>query len=268
MITLDRGALPRRINQNDVSGFAGESAYWYCNTCRQWLTSEIQPDGSITCPVCGGGPDWKKHQPTLAYGSRYKRVADLCAVGSGWRKSYDEVEQSYGSFIEEVNSGLPLRTQEEGWKYFQNAWRTVDEFADYLLTAPDAPARDSANVYTERGLQRRYYDPRRKRNTSTLSSLNFPVLTDDGGAQFTDQEAAEIISLHAGYVQPFYDVYFPDEFLECISDQQERSIAYDLSRGATKRDIERRYRLTEQQVRTRVMHIAKALRKARLFCEI
>ena len=261
MIALDKGTLPRRIGQNDTSGFAGENAYWYCNTCHQWRTSEIQPDGSITCPVCGGGPDWKKHQPTLAYGSRHKRVADLCAVGSGWRKSYDEVEQSYGSFIEEVSSGLPLRTQEEGWKYFQNAWRTVDELADYLLTAPDAPKTDSVSVYTERGLQRRYYDPRRKCNTNTLSSLSIPLLTDDGGAQFTDQEAAEIISLHAGYSQPFYDVYFADEFLECISDRLERSIAYDLSRGATKRDIERRYRLTEQQVRTRVAHIAKALKK-------
>ena len=144
MIALDKGTLPRRIGQNDTSGFAGENAYWYCNTCRQWRTSEIRPDGSIICPVCGGGPDWKKHQPTLAYGSRHKRVADLCAVGSGWRKSYDEVEQSYGSFIEEVNSGLPLRTQEEGWKYFQNAWKTVDELADYLLTAPDAPKTESA----------------------------------------------------------------------------------------------------------------------------
>lgn len=144
MIALDKGTLPRRIGQNSTSGFAGENAYWYCNTCHQWRTNEIQHDGSIACPICGNGPDWKKHRPTLAYGSRHKRVADLCAVGSGWRKSYDAVEQSYASFIEEVNSGLPFRTQEEGWKYFQNAWRAVDELADYLLTAPDAPTTDSA----------------------------------------------------------------------------------------------------------------------------
>lgn len=142
----------------------------------------------------------------------------------------------------------------------------MDELADYLLTAPDAPKTDSVSVYTERGLQRRYYDPRRKCNTNTLSSLSIPLLTDDGGAQFTDQEAAEIISLHAGYSHPFYDVYFADAFLEYISDRLERSIAYDLSRGSTKRDIERRYRLTEQQVRTRVTHIAKALKNSEIVC--
>ena len=260
--------LPRMISQNNVSGFAGESAYWYCNTCHQWRTSEIQPDGGIACPVCGSGPDWKKHQPTLAYESRYKRVADLCALGSGWRKSYDEVEQYYGIFIDEVYAGLPLRTQEIGWRYFQNVWRTVDELADYLLVAPDVPTTDGVSVYTERGLQRRYYDPRRRYNTNTLSDVRLPILTDDGGVQFTDQEVAEIISLHAGFSQPFYDVYFADEFLEHISDRLERSIAYDLSRGATKRDIERWYKLTEQQVRTRVAHIAKVLKNSEIICEI
>lgn len=267
MIALDKGMLPRRIGQNDANGFAGENAYWYCNTCRQWRTSEISPDGSIACPVCGGGPDWKKHQPTLSYGSRYKRVADLCAVGSEWRKRYDETERCYGEFLDETYSGLPPRAKEGGWRYFENAWRAVDELADYLLTAPDAPITDGVNVYTERGLQRRYYDPRRRYNINTLSDVRLPILMDDGGAQFTDQEAAEIISLHDGYSHPFYDVYFADEFLACISDRLERSIAYDLSRGSTKRDIERRYRLTEQQVRTRVAHIARALKNSEILCK-
>lgn len=262
MITLDKGALPKRIGQNDANGLIGESAYWYCDTCHQWRTSEIHSDGRMNCPICESAPDWKKHPPTLAYGSRYKRVVDLCAVSSAWRKCYDEVERSYGDFIEEANTGLPLRTQEVGWRYFQKAWSTVDELADYLLTAPDAPATDGINAYTERGLQRRYYDPRRKCNTSTLSGLNIPRLTEDGGAQLTDQEATEIISLYSGYSQPFYDVYFPDEFLECIGNRLERAIAYDLSRGATKREIERRYSLTEQQVRTKVAHIAKTLKTA------
>ena len=268
MITLDKGALPKSIGQNNARGFAGESVYWYCGTCHKWCSSEIRSDGSIRCPICGSGPDWEKYRPTIAYGSRYKRVCDLCAVGSAWRKEYDDIERRYGEFIEDIGTGLPLHTQKAGWKYFHNAWRTMDELADYLLTAPDAPPTDSVAVYTERGLQRRYYDPRRKYNTNTLSGLNLPILTDEGGTQFTDQEAAEIISFRSGYTKPFYDIYFPNEFLDCISDQLERSIAYDLSRGATKREIEQRYRLTEQQVRTKVSHIAKAIKGGEIICKI
>ncbi len=260
MITLDKGALPRRLGQNDVSGLAGESVYWYCSTCQQWRTSEIQSDGGIICPVCESGPDWEKHQPTLAYRSRYKRVADLCAIGSEWRKSYDEVERRYGDFIEETYEGMPARTKDMGWRYFSDAWKTVDSLADYLLTAPDVSAKNYPHSYTERGLQRRYYDPRRKCNVSSLTDLNLQPLFDDGGVQFTDQEVAEIISLHSGYSRPLCDVYFADEFLECISNPLERSIAYDLSRGAKKRDIERRYRLTERKVRTIIGHLAKTLK--------
>lgn len=268
MITLDKGALPKKIGLEEVARFAGEKAYWYCSSCKQWRTSTIQYTGKVTCPICGGVPDWKKHQPLLAYESRYNRVEDLCAVGSEWRKKYDDTERRYGEFIEDIGTGLPLHTQKAGWRYFHNVWRAVDELADYLLTAPDVPTTDdNMPVYTERGLQRRYYDPRRKYNTSTLSDMEFPVLTDDGGTQFTDQEIAEIISLRSGHTKPFYDVYFPDELIECVSNQQERAIAYDLSRGATKREIERWYKLTEQQVRTKVSHIAKEIKKNRENCE-
>lgn len=261
MITLDRGALPKRIKKNMVDRLAGETAYWYCTTCRQWRTTEITSIATITCPICGGEPDWEKRPPTLAYKSRYKRVVDLCAKDSDWRKSYDEAERRYGEFLGEVNSGLPLRTQEVGWKYFQGVWRMVDGLADYLLVAQDAPVTDGISAYTERGLQRRYYDPRRRNNVNTLSSLSLPVMADDGGVQLTDQEAVEIISFHTASSQPFYDTYFSDDFLKGISDPLEYSIAYDFSRGATKRDIERQYGLTEQQVRTKVTHIAKTLKK-------
>ena len=261
MITLDRGTLPKRIKENMVGRLAGETAYWYCTACRQWRTTEIMPVGTITCPICGDEPDWVKRPPTLAYKSRYKQVVDLCAEDSDWRKGYDEVERRHGEFLGEVNSGLPRRTQEAGWRYFQGVWRMVDELADYLLIAQDAPVTDGISAYTERGLQRRYYDPRRRNNVSTLSSLNLPVMADDGGVQLTGQEAVETISFHTASSQPLYDTYFADDFLKGISDPLEYSIAYDFSRGATKRDIERQYGLTEQQVRTKVVHIAKMLKK-------
>ena len=261
MITLDRGTLPKRIKENMVGRLAGETAYWYCTACRQWRTTEIMPVGTITCPICGDEPDWVKRPPTLAYKSRYKQVVDLCAEDSDWRKGYDEVERRHGEFLGEVNSGLPRRTQEAGWRYFQGVWRMVDELADYLLIAQDAPVTDGISAYTERGLQRRYYDPRRRNNVSTLSSLNLPVMADDGGVQLTGQEAVETISFHTASSKPFYDTYFADDFLKGISDPLEYSIAYDFSRGATKRDIERQYGLTEQQVRTKVVHIAKMLKK-------
>jgi len=224
-----------------------------------WRTSTITEEG-ILCSVCGGKPDWKKHPPTLAYKSRYKRVAALCAEGSDFQKSYDELEQSYGDFIEGTYTGMPVKTKDIGWRYFSDAWKTVDSLADYLLTAPDVPTTNYPHSYTERGLQRRYYDPRRKCNVSSLTDLNLQPQCDEGGTQFTDQEVVEIISPHSGYSRPLCDVYFADEFLKSISDPMERSIAYDLSSGATKRDIERQYGLTERQVRTRVAHIAKALK--------
>lgn len=262
MDIVDKEVLPRRIRKESVADFTGEHIYWFCDTCSQWRTNEITSSGDIACPVCGAEPDWKKHQPMLSYGSRYKRVVDLCADGAPWRQRYDEVERRYGEFIDNVNAGLPLRTQKAGWQYFHSAWKAVDSLADYLLTARDAPATDSVSVYTENGLQRRYYDSRRSNNIISLSSLNLPHLADDGDVKLTDQEVAEVLSFRKGFMESLYDVYFPNEIFAAIKDPLERSIAIDFSQGAKKRDIERKYRLSERRVRTIVSHIAKLIKSA------
>lgn len=260
MITLNKGALPRRIGQNDVNRLIGESVYWYCSACQQWRTSKIQSDEGIVCPVCGSGPDWKKHQPTLTYMSRYKRVAALCAAGSEWRKSYDELEQRYGDFIDEINFGLPLRSQKAGWRYFHNAWRTVDSLADYLLTASDAPVTDCPYSYSEEGLRRRYFRPRRRYNTTTLSDIRLKH-EDDKWWPYTEEETVELLSYRAGFATPFYDqAPVVNELLCAIPVGLEREVAHDFAQGLTKREIEGKYRLSESRVRTIVRHIAKHLR--------
>lgn len=273
MTFLAKETLPRRITPSTAAEFVGESAYWFCPTCRKWCTSSITEDG-IACSVCGSTPSWEKHPPTLSYRSRFKRVTELCAESSEWRKSYDEAEQQFGDFIDDKHAGLlPPRAKESGRRYFHGVWREVDKLADFLLTAQDAPATDAPHAYTEQGLQRRYYDPRRKHNVASLSDLNLQPEFDDSGTRYTDEEIAELISLRASHMsgrprkgvaaeryEQLCDKYFQHEFLESIGDPLERNIARDFSEGATKRDVEHKYKLSERQVRTKVAHIAKALK--------
>lgn len=246
MITVDKEALPKQIKQDDLRGLVGESLYWFCPACRKWRTSPITAE-KIICSVCGGAPDWDKHKPTLAYESRYKRVQELCAEGSEWRAEYDKTERRYGDFIEQTYTGLPARTKDIGWRYFSNAWKMVDTVADYLLPAQDSPKMDVPHIYSEDGLRRRYLDSRRKHNVVSLSELTLKSAVDDGGMPLTDQEAVEIKSFRTSDNQRFCDTYFSDEFLNAFNDPLERSIAFDLSRGAKKRDIERCYGLTERR---------------------
>ena len=273
MIAMDKEALPKRITRDNVSALAGEHAHWFCPVCRKWRMSPITAEG-IACPVCSGGPDWERRPPTLAYKSRFRRVQELCAEGSDWRNSYDEAERNYADYIDDAYAGyLPRSARESGWRHFQSVWREANKLADYLLTAPDAPVMDVPHAYSESGLQRRYYDGRREHNTVSLSDLKLQPQYDDDGAQYTDQEVAELISLRASHMSErprkgvsverydqLCDRYFQHEFLGCIADPLERNIAEDLSMGASKRDVERKYRLSEQQVRTIVKHIGKSIK--------
>lgn len=259
MITLEKGMLPKRIVPNDITKLIGESLYWFCPVCHRWRTTKVEPNGIVACFICGSVPNWEKHQPTLSYKSRLKKVAALCADGSEWRKECENIEQQYGDFIEQTYVGMPARTKDMGWRYFSNVWKMIDGVADYLLTAQDMPPMDIPHAYTSQGLQRRYSDSRRRCNVSSLSELDLTPAVDDGGMRLTDQEAVEIRSFQAADSRRFCDTYFPNEFLSAISDPLERSIAYDFSQGAKKRDIERKYGLTERRVRTIVAHIAKSL---------
>lgn len=273
MFNIDKNILPKRISLDGAHMLIGEGAHWFCPACRKWRTSTITKDG-IACSICGGGPDWKKHPPTLSYKSRSKQVAKLCAEGSPWRDMYIEAEERYSNFIESLHSGdLPLQAQKSGWEYFHSVWREADQLADFLLTAKDGPATEFPHAYSEQGLQRRYYDPRRKHNIVSMSGLNLQPEFDEGGARFTDEEIAELISIRASHrcgrphkgvaterYEQLCDKYFKDEFLNGVRNPLEHSIALDFSGGASKRDIERQYGLTERQVRTKVSHIAKALK--------
>lgn len=259
MINIGKNMLPKRISLDNMRMLVGETAHWFCPTCRKWRTSSMTENG-IACSVCGGGPDWKKSPPTLAYKSRYRRVLDLCAENSEWRAEYDRIEERYGDFIEQTHLGMSARTKDVEWHYFANAWNMVDKVADYMLSAQDSPKTNIPHAYSADGLRRRYFDSRRKCNVSSLSELDLNPAVDDGGVRLTDQEAVEIMSFQAADSQRFCDTYFPNEFLSAISDPLERSIAYDFSKGAKKRDIERKYELSESQVRTKVAHIAKALK--------
>lgn len=273
MIVLDKRALPKEIAPTDIAELVGESLYWYCPACRTWRTSPITAEG-IACSVCGGAPDWEKRPPTLAYKSRFRQVQELCAEGSDWRKWYDAAERHYADYIDDIHAGrLPRLAKESGWRYFQNVWLEADKLADYLLTASDAPTTNIPHPYTERGLRRRYYDPRRKHNVASLSDLNLQLGFDNGGTRYTDEEVAELISIQASHMpgrprkgvsveryDQLCDRYFQYESLGCISDPLERNIAFDLSMGITKRGIERKYGLTERKVRTKIAHIAKVLK--------
>lgn len=267
MIATDNETLPRRLTQDNIAGVVGETVRWFCPTCRRWRTTKVKPGGVAICSRCKNAPDWKKRWPVLSFKNRLKRVNALCAEGSSWRAEHDRVVYEYGNFIDEIWDGnLPQSTQKRGWWYFDNCWKAVDAVADYILGAEDAPATNVPHTYTQRGLQRRYYDPRRRHNVVSLSGLNFPYMADDGDVRLTDQEVAEVLSFRAGYTQPFYDVYFANEVFNAIADPLERSIAVDFSKGATKRDVERKYRLTERRVRTIVSHIAKSLKNTLTNC--
>lgn len=260
MIVFNKGILPGKLTQNDISGLIGGSVRWFCPSCRRWRTAKVKTDEGVFCFKCGGAPDWKKRWPVLSFRSRLKRVNDLCAEGSPWREEHDQVVHQYSSFIDEVNSGLPLRTKEAGWKYFGNCWREIDKVANFLLGAEDAPMTDIPHAYSDQGLHRRYYDHRRRHNATSLSDLDLHQLAYDGNMGLTDQEVVEAISFKHGYTQPFYDQYFLDDFLDIISDPLERAVALDLAGGETKRSIQRRYGLTERRVRTIVKHLAKTLK--------
>lgn len=259
MILMNKGALPRKVTPQNAPQLAGETAYWFCTACKRWRTSTIQEDGAITCSVCGNCPD-DKHTALLAYRSRYKIVNKLCAPGSEWRKRHDDLIECYADFIEATWRGLPARAKQSGYRYFGTAWREIDSVGDYLLTAPDAPVVDAPHAYSEAGLKRRYYRLDRKCNVISMSDLQLPHMTDDGGRPYTAEEVVESLSYQAGFSAPLYDNAFEDEFLECVKGEVERSVARDLSMGATKRDIERSYALSEGKVRTIVRHIAKQLK--------
>lgn len=256
MIAVDKQTLPKRITQGDISNLIGEHAYWYCPACRKWRTTPITAEG-IACSVCGGAPDWEKRPPTLSYMSRYKRVADLCAFGSDFRRKYEDAERQYADYIDQMYAGMPAGARDTGWQYFQNVWQEADKVADYLITAQDTPVVAVPYAFNEDGLRRRYYDPRRVSNVVSLSDL-----TDNNGVCFT-YDTAEIASYTAGYMHHFDDKRFGIiEYWEDIFDPMERAVARDLSEGYTKRDIERRYGLSERRVRTIVSHIAKSPNKS------
>lgn len=260
MITFDKKSLPGRITEDSISTVVGERVRWYCLACHRWRITKVKPGGGVTCSKCGGTPDWKRRWPVLSFRDRLKRVNALCAEGSSWREEHDRVVRQYDNFIEDVGHGLPQSTQRVGWKYFEDCWRAVDAVADYILGAEDAPATNVSHTYSQRGLQRRYYDSRRRHNIISLSGLNLPYMVDDGNMKLTDQEIVEALSFRKGYTQLFYDVYFAGEIFEAIKDPLERAVAVDFSQGATKRDIERKYGLSERRVRTIVSHIAKSLK--------
>lgn len=264
MILMDEKVLPRKVTPQNAPLLAGKTAYWFCATCKKWRTSTIQEGGSITCSVCGNSPD-DKHTPLLAYRSRYEIVNTLCAPGSEWRRRHDNLIERYADFIDATWHGLPARAKQSGYRYFGTAWREIDGIGDYLLTAPDTPAIDDVpRAYNEEGLKRRYYRPDRKCNVISLSDLQLPYMTDDGGRPFTAEEVAESLSFQAGFSTPPYDHTFENDFLEHIKDGMERLIARDLAMGATKRDVQRTYGLSEGQVRTIVRHIAKQFNNAQI----
>lgn len=260
MLIPDQKSLPRTIRQVNLPKLVGESLHWFCPACQELHTTEIGSDGTVRCPDCGEAPDWEQHPPVLAYGSRFKRVRDVCADGSPWRTVYEATEQRYGDFIEQTYRGLPRRTKAAGWRYFSKVWKSADELADYLIAARDAPGAGEIAAYTERELSRKYYDSRREINICSLSDLSFPRLEDDGGVHLTTQEDVEAMSLRAGYTRPFYMEDSVGELLELVHDPLERSIARDFAYGMTKRDVERKYALSERRVRTIVSHIAEVLK--------
>ena len=255
---MDKEALPKRITRDNVSALAGEHAYWFCPACHKWRTSPITAEG-IICSVCGGGPDWEKRPPTLAYRSRFRRVQELCAEGSDWRNSYDEAEQEYRDFIEATYRGMPAQTKRTGWRHFSNAWKVVGKLSDYLLTALDVPIRGIPYAYDEEGLQRKYFDSSRDHNVVTLSDVGIKPMFDDGGVQFTAMESLEIMAFDPADCERYTDKYFQHWYLEGVKDPLERDIAYCLSVGERKRDIEAMFGLSEQQVKTICKHLKDIL---------
>lgn len=263
MIVMDKGALPKRITTDNVSALAGESAHWFCPVCRKWRTSPITESG-ITCSVCGGGPDWEKRPPTLSYRSRYKRVVDLCAPDSPWRKWANKVEQEYEEFLGDTYRGMPARTKQMGWRYFSAAWKEVDKLGDYLLAALDTPLRGIPYAYNEEGLQRKYFDSSRDYNVVTLADVGIEPIFDDGGMQFTAIESLEIMAFDPADCERYTDKYFQHWYLEGVEDPLERDVAYWLSNGERKRDIEAMFGLSEQQVKTICKHLKNVLGKESL----
>lgn len=261
MIVIDEQALPRKVTPQNALQLVGETAYWFCTTCKRWRTSTIQADEAITCSVCGDHPD-DKHTPLLTYRSRYGIVNKLCAPGSEWRKRHDDLTERYADFIDATWRGLPARAKQSGYRYFDTAWREIDGLGDYLLSAPDGPGVNVPRAYSEEGLKRRYYRPNRKCNVMSLSDLQLPYMTDDGGRPYTDEEVVEALSFQAGFLTPPCNHAFKNDFLEHIEGEKERLVAHDLALGASKRDVERTHGLSEGQVRTIVRHIAKQLNNA------
>ena len=215
MISVNKDLLPKRITPNNISRLVGEDSYWFCPSCRQWRTTTITPDG-VTCSVCGGVPDWKKHPPTLAFRSRFKRILNLCASGSDFCREYESAERQYADYIDKTHSGMSAKARDTGWRYFQSIWREADKVADYIIAAKDTPIMDIPYAFSEEGLQRRYYDPRRASNVISLSGL-----TDDNGMCFT-YDIAESASYTAGYRHQFDDTRISIvEYLNGIFDPTE-----------------------------------------------
>lgn len=260
MLVVDKKTLPRRLTKDNIHDVVGESVRWFCPACRKWRTNKIKSGGNVTCSVCGGAPDWEKRWPVLSFRDRLKQVNALCAEGSSWREEYDRVTAQYGAFIDETWRGIPKSAKVAGWKYFQNCWETIDGVANYLLGAADAPATDLPYAYNQQGLQRRYFDPERAHNVVSLGDLNLTRTVDDGNVRRSGEEVAESLSFRSGYSIPHYDEYFSGDIFKPIVDPLERAIAVDLYRGFKKKEIEKKYQLTERRVRTVISHIVKSLK--------
>ncbi len=136
----------------------------------------------------------------------------------------------------------------------------LDEVADYILTARDTPKMNVPYAYDGKGLRRRYLDSRRDYNVVSLCDSGLDPMFDDGGVQYNDQELAEIALYKNGSTEQFHDKYFSYDFLNYINNPLERAVALDFYHGEKKRNVERKYGLSERQVRTITSHLAKALK--------
>lgn len=244
----------KTITTNKINSAIDKEVTFNCPDCDAPKFITVPPDGSITCPDCGFGPDLstKAKAVTLSLGSRLELINELFQLGEDVSEYYVDTFERYADGIDAVHARTLSATVLH--KVFAKEFKPLQEVTDWLL-AGRSETPIECKVYSDAGLLRK-----QSGGDITEVSLSKASADSDEEPDKTPMETVEALSLNKGYSYPFYDKgYERVEFLSCVSDPLDKKIISLISQGCNKTDVSRILGLTTQKLETRLKHIGEAI---------